>query len=257
MAFWSGQDRQDQAASRLFSVLGKITSDRPEVLITAGSNRQEVKLKLDEAFDFENEKLHETSDYSVPEDAFEKITEYRYTAPAASTYAGGYNYGYDDDYYRGTPVGTGTANKSGSKKGSKHAVTPSYQTDSYKAKTKLLAAVNTYFSVYNLSQVHIQALFSAFIEFFEEETLSKNTSSATQPEFSALFAAIDTDVSASLAVLLETLFDEFEDDLPLQETSLTVVPDENEKNRGVDTLVATEFAEESTLSLPEPNKKLV
>ena len=27
MAFWSGQDRQDQAASRLFSVLGKIIID--------------------------------------------------------------------------------------------------------------------------------------------------------------------------------------------------------------------------------------
>lgn len=253
MAFWSGQDRQDQAASRLFSVLGKITSDRPEVLITAGSNRQEVKLKLDEAFDFENSKLKEDSDYSIPENAFEKITEYRYTTPAPVVGGAPY-YGYDyDDYYSNTRP-TNKQAKSAAKKGNSATTTPSYQTASYKAKTKLLAAVNTYFSVYNLSQVHIQSLFNSFIEFFEEETLTKNTSSSTPEEFTALFASLDTDMSASLAVLLETLFDELDDPVS---TTLSVVPDENEKNSGVDTIDSVNLTEVSTLSLPEPNKKLV
>ena len=59
---WSAQDRADQTASRLFSVMGKVDSATPEFLLTAGSNQQEKKLKIEEVFDAET---HEPCDISI------------------------------------------------------------------------------------------------------------------------------------------------------------------------------------------------
>lgn len=251
-AFWSAQDRQDQAASRLFSVLGKITSNRPEVLITAGSNRQEVKLKLDEAFDFTVDKLHEDSDYSVPADAFSKVEEYRYQAPAKVAGVGyGNAYPYYDDYYYG---GKQTGNKA---KGGTPAksTTNTYQTDSFKAKTKLLQSINSYFATFNLSQVQVKALFDDFLAFFEAETNVKNIASCNAEDFSKLFAELDQNTSLSLQIVLEDLFEP--EELEVKQTnSLTIVPDENEKNSGIDAPVQdTELASADLPLLSNPNSK--
>lgn len=104
LAFWSAQDIRDQAASRLFGVIGKISSDTPEYLITAGANRQEKELDFDEAFDRTVDKLHEDSDYSIPANAFEQITEYVVPAPVTkSSNKGSYGKPYEyskKDYWR-------------------------------------------------------------------------------------------------------------------------------------------------------------
>lgn len=110
-AFWSGQDIKDQAGSRLFGVIGKINDEAPQYLLTAGANRQEKQLDFDEVFDRTVDKLHEDSDYSLPANAFDQVTEQVYTPPLITTYgkgkrAGGNAYvppksytGYEDDDY--------------------------------------------------------------------------------------------------------------------------------------------------------------
>lgn len=74
-AFFSGGDLNDEKASRLFGVIGKLSQEVPEIVVRAASNQQQVLLKLADIFDPEVQSLQEDSDYSVPADSESKIVE--------------------------------------------------------------------------------------------------------------------------------------------------------------------------------------
>jgi hypothetical protein len=75
MAFFSGGDLNDEKASRLFGVIGKLSNEVPEIVVRAASNQQQVVLKVNDIFDRDIEKLQEDSDYSVPAGSEDKIVE--------------------------------------------------------------------------------------------------------------------------------------------------------------------------------------
>lgn len=158
-AFWSAQDIADQKASRLFSVLGKITSEQPEILITAGSNQQEVKLNVEDVFDLQCEKLHEDSDYSVSPEMINNITEYKYVTPV-NTWNKNYNTGYNN-----------TANKSTTKTTTSGGNYYGYNN----LKSTLISKLHTYDTSYSLSSTKIQEICLAFLDFLEDSTLNKDT----------------------------------------------------------------------------------
>lgn len=158
-AFWSAQDIADQKASRLFSVLGKITSEQPEILITAGSNQQEVKLNVEDVFDLQCEKLHEDSDYSVSPEMINNITEYKYVTPV-NTWNKNYNTGYNN-----------TANKSTTKPATSGGNYYGYNN----LKSTLITKLHTYDTSYSLSSTKIQEICLAFLDFLEDATLNKDT----------------------------------------------------------------------------------
>lgn len=184
-AFWSAQDIADQKASRLFSVLGKITSEQPEILITAGSNQQEVKLSVDTVFDLECEKLHENSDYSVSPEMINNITEYKYVAPVnnwnKSYNAGGYN----------------NANKSTTKPAT--AVGGNYYGYG-NLKSALITKLHTYDTSYSLSSTKTQELCLAFLDFLEDSALSKDVTYATD------LAEMD-DILNNVSIQFDATFD--------------------------------------------------
>ena len=66
-AFFSGQDLKDEIASRLFGVIGKLSQPEPAKVIRAASNGKEIPLTYEDVFDYEVEKLHESSNYEVSE----------------------------------------------------------------------------------------------------------------------------------------------------------------------------------------------
>ena len=160
-AFWSAQDIKDQASSRLFSVLGKITSEKPEILITAGANRQEVKLSVEQAFDVNCKQLHPDSDYSIPESQIANITEYKYTPPVVGGYK--YDYGKYDSYKK--PVNN-TIN-------SKPNNSPYY--GGIALKSTLISKIHAFSTMYTLSSLKVQELLTAFLDYFEDEILTKDT----------------------------------------------------------------------------------
>lgn len=150
----------------MFSVLGRITSEKPEILITAGSNQQEKKLKLEEVFDFECEKLHEDSDYSIPVEQLANVTERKYTPPA-------YNYNNYYNNYNKPATGVKPATTVG---GTKHKPAGNYYNSS---KQTLINKINSYATAYSLSSLGIQDVCIAFLDFLEEEALLKQTTYST------------------------------------------------------------------------------
>lgn len=223
-AFWSAQDRADQAASRLFSVLGKITSANPEILITAGSNRQEVRLKLDDAFDFEKDKLHEDSDYSIPANAMSQVSEYRYTPPVY----GGYQSTYPNVYPGyGNTKGKGNTTTPSNKKN-----TPVYTglSEEVKAKNRLITDINSYLTLTTVSTARLQALFTCFLEFVEHSTLAKDTSYVDPALFEKGINEISTEVEFHLdylntEILGETDPTEKAETLTVEDLTTVIVPD--------------------------------
>ncbi len=186
-AFWSAQDIKDQASSRLFSVLGKITSDSPEILITAGANRQEIKLKVEDVFDAECEKLHADSDYSIPEEQLLNIVEQKYATPAWQ------------NYYQGNKK-TLPATKTGSN--SSYTGNGHYYANT--AKTKLIATIHSFATSFSLSSLKIDKLLVDFLEFFEEETLSKDTMYATDTkDLPEVLTNMEMQISATFDLILD------------------------------------------------------
>lgn len=157
-------DINDQKSSRLFSVIGKVDSANPEILITAGSNQQEIKLSIDDVFDKECVKLHEDSDYSVSEEQIANITENKFTTPV---YKNGSYSGYSKPYNSGS--NSNTVNR-----------TTNY---GYNAtKSTLITKIHNYSTLFTFSSLKAQELLTAFLDYFEEETLSKDTKYANDLE---------------------------------------------------------------------------
>lgn len=153
-AFWSAQDRADQTASRLFSVMGKVDSPTPEFLLTAGSNQQEKKLKIEEVFDMECQKLHEHSDYSISEALVSNITERKF---ATTTYPA-----QTWNKTKTTVPATGTRYN--------------YYTS---PKTVLINKIYAYDTSYTLSSIKLQELFNCFLDFLDDSVYSKDTNYST------------------------------------------------------------------------------
>ena len=129
---------------------------------------------MSDVFDYEKDKLHETSNYSLPEDAFTNVTT-RAPTITKTTYGGGatkgnpYKYNgynansiYNDDYYdyysprtSGSSVNTGYA-------------------EVYRAKVKLLASINTFNLLYTIDEVKLFDLVETFCEYIETETKAFN-----------------------------------------------------------------------------------
>lgn len=188
-AFWSAQDIADQKASRLFSVLGKVDSDKPEILLTAGSNQQEKKLQIADVFDLECEKLHEDSDYSISEELVNNIKERKYTTPVYNT----------------TKTTTTTPSKSYTSSGTSNS--NYYGGYSYGGlKSQLISKLHTYQTSYSYDPLKIQDLFTAFLDFLEEETLQKNMNYATNSYLTdEIFDTVNSMVDTSLYVIKEEL----------------------------------------------------
>ena len=161
-AFWSAQDIADQKASRLFSVLGKILSDKPEILITAGSNQQEKRLTVEEVFDLSVEKLHPDSDYSIPASQLANVTEYK---PAAASYYNTNNSFYKPGAYVPPAKTAATTHK------------PATSGNNYynSNRQQLINKLNDYSKSYSLSSIKLQDIFMTFLDFVEEESLSLTT----------------------------------------------------------------------------------
>lgn len=158
-AFWSAQDIKDQKASRLFSVLGRVNSDKPEILLTAGANQQEKRLQIVDVFDLTLEKLHEHSDYTISEALKENIQKHVYTTTPITDY-GSY----------GNKKTTGVAPKPATTTPAK-PVTPSYYNQPQQV---LQRAISSYFSSYSLSSMKIQELVTAFIDYLDDEAFKKD-----------------------------------------------------------------------------------
>jgi len=153
-AFWSAQDIADQKASRLFSVLGKVDSPNPEILLTAGSNQQEKKLDVGDVFDFECEGLHEDSDYTISDDLILNIKERKYVAPAYKAPATK-PYTYPS---ANKTVGTGY----------------NYNSGYNSTKQQLINKIHSYQTSYSYDPLRIQELVDSFLDFLEEESAMKN-----------------------------------------------------------------------------------
>ena len=176
---WSAQDRADQTASRLFSVMGKVDSATPELLLTAGSNQQEKKLKIEEVFDMECQKLHEHSDYTISEALVSNITERKFAAttyPAHST--------WNKNRVTTTPATT------------KPATTGTGYPYYASSKTTLINKIYAYDTSYTLSSLKLQDLVTSFLDFLDESVYSKDTNYSTdldnmQDIFDNLLSQVD------------------------------------------------------------------
>ena len=87
------------------------------------------------------------------------ITEYKYVAPV-NKWTNSYNNGYNSN-----------ANKSNTKPATTHGNYYGYNN----LKTTLINKLHTYDTSYSLSSTKIQELCIAFLDFLEEETLTKDT----------------------------------------------------------------------------------
>jgi hypothetical protein len=172
MAFFSGGDLADEKASRLFGVIGKLSSASPEMVVRAASNKQEVKLKIEDIFDASVVSLKEDSDYSVPEGSLDKITEIYsqgkvtpsvgnlYTFPNTG-YAGIYE---DFDYYTDRP----------SRK---------------QPQTRYNQTLNAYASVYALDSAHkfmLEDLTKALRNLFPSPYVSQTTKNDSETIFKTI-----------------------------------------------------------------------
>ena len=162
-AFWSQQDIADQKASRYFGVIGKILDAIPATLFVAGSNQQQKVLQLSDIFDYEKDKLHETSDYTISETLLANITEQRYSpAKAATGTTNYYNsknknssaYYYDDYDYNNNY----TANTTGYSK----------------TKLDLINKINAFSYLYTLNLDKLEDLSKAFLNYVEAEVTSQH-----------------------------------------------------------------------------------
>lgn len=98
-AFFSGTDLADEMGTRFFGVIGKIDQPHPEMVVRAATNGEEIKLKVADVFDFQNQKLTEASNYTVPTEHYEKIKEFVPAYKKPGTVVGSYAGWYDEDYY--------------------------------------------------------------------------------------------------------------------------------------------------------------
>lgn len=247
-AFFSGQDLKDEAGSRLFGVIGKVGTEQPEMVIRAASNRQEIALKIEDAFDVDLLKLKEDSDYTISAQAMENVVENRvtyplttktstqpytnqYTAGRGTNAYNGYNYGYDDDW----PTST------------QQNVTP-YQ-KKVKLKNKLIAELG-YFSNHSyLSHVNLKAIWELFLEYIELETDNK-----TMYISSATLEKCVEELSFQTEMVLSNIVEGFKDpkdvedfdtlaeaEIPLIETNLEAKPITNVETAIEETLETPEF----------------
>lgn len=107
--------------------------------------------------------MHEDSDYSLDASMINNITEYK-----AATYP-------VSNYWKG---GSTSGVKPANSVGGTHTTKPnsSYNTSYYNnTKSQLISKIHEYSNSYSLSSLKIQALFGAFLDFFEEEVISKDT----------------------------------------------------------------------------------
>lgn len=187
-AFWSAQDIADQKASRLFSVLGKVDSKAPEILLTAGSNQQEKKLQVSDVFDMECYKLHEDSDYTISEELISNIKERKYVAPS-----------YTKPY---TKPATTTPSTTNSNRYSGYNNNYGYNT----AKSDLISKIYSFSTAYSFDPLKVQELFVYFLDYLEEECTSKNTIySNNLTETPEIFEGLTTMVESSLLVIMDEL----------------------------------------------------
>ncbi len=119
-------------------------------------------LQLSDVFDYEKDKLHETSDYSLPSDAFTNVTT---RAPAAvkTTYSAGstkgnpYKYSGYNNIYDDYSYGNSTS-----------------YAEVRKTKANLLSSIHTFSSLYNINEVKLFDLVEIFCQYIESEVKTFN-----------------------------------------------------------------------------------
>ena len=119
-------------------------------------------LQLSDVFDYEKDKLHETSVYLLPEDAFTNVTT---RAPAAiktaysagSTKGNPYKYSGYNNIYDDYSYGNSTTYAA-----------------SRKTKANLLSTIHTFSSLYNINEVKLFDLVEIFCQYIESEVKTFN-----------------------------------------------------------------------------------
>ena len=211
-AFWSQQDIADQKASRYFGVIGKILDPVPATLFVAGSNQQQKVLQLSDIFDYEKDKLHETSDYSISETLLANITEQRYSPAKVATNTTNYynNKSNNAYYYEGYDYNSYNSNSaSGSK-----------------TKLQLINQINSFSYLYTLNLAKLEDLTKAFLNFVEAEVISQHLPKSLTSRFVE-------DIMDSLAHEAQLSFDWLSETIK-EEIDHTTGKKSSQKNKSVD-----------------------
>ena len=205
-AFWSGQDKADQKASRLFSVFGTITT-KPTILLTAGSNQQEKILKIEDIFDKEITALQEDSDYSVPANAREQITQITYAAPKPATTTWNsqkWNSHYYDDYDYESYSKYSSYNDTSDFVGNKTSI---------QLKSELIRELSTFQACYSLMPSKVESLSKVFFDYLLTATLEKKVLSSLSPEDAEkTLNFVDDECNLTTSTIYKVLFGFEEED---------------------------------------------